>query len=45
MTVKTPPPPALPEELDLFLKQLTTELITQVAPSPAATGAGRERIQ
>jgi 23S rRNA pseudouridine1911/1915/1917 synthase len=35
----------LPEELELFLKQLTTELITQPTPLPAATGAGRERIQ
>jgi 23S rRNA pseudouridine1911/1915/1917 synthase len=35
----------LPAELELFLKQLTTELITQPASPPAATGASRERIQ
>src|SRR6201995_3288726 len=35
----------LPEELELFLKQLTTEWTTQAPPSPAARGAGRERIQ
>ena len=35
----------LPEELELFLKQLTTGWTTQAPPSPAARGAGRERIQ
>ena len=36
---------SLPGELELFLKQLTTELITQPASPPPATGAGRKRIQ
>jgi 23S rRNA pseudouridine1911/1915/1917 synthase len=35
----------LPGELELFLKQLTTELITQPASPPAAVRAGRKRIQ
>jgi hypothetical protein len=35
----------LPAELELFLKQLTSELITQLPSSAAAAGAGRERIQ
>ena len=35
----------LPMELELFLKQLTTELITQPDLPPAASGAGRKRIQ
>jgi 23S rRNA pseudouridine1911/1915/1917 synthase len=35
----------LPEELELFLKQLTTELITRQPPATAAARAGRERIQ
>jgi 23S rRNA pseudouridine1911/1915/1917 synthase len=35
----------LPDELEQFLKQLTTELTTQRLPTPAAASAGRERIQ
>lgn len=35
----------LPEELELFLKGLSTESITQPAPTLAAHGTGRERIQ
>jgi 23S rRNA pseudouridine1911/1915/1917 synthase len=35
----------LPHELELFVKQLTTELITQPPDSPAKTGAVRKRIQ
>jgi 23S rRNA pseudouridine1911/1915/1917 synthase len=35
----------LPMELELFLKQLTTELITKPDLPPAASGAGRKRIQ
>jgi 23S rRNA pseudouridine1911/1915/1917 synthase len=35
----------LPGELELFLKQLTTELITEPASPSGAFGAGRKRIQ
>jgi 23S rRNA pseudouridine1911/1915/1917 synthase len=35
----------LPEELELFLKQLTTGWTTQAPPSPVARGAGGKRIQ
>ena len=35
----------LPAELELFLKQLTTELTIQRPPAPAAASAGKERIQ
>jgi 23S rRNA pseudouridine1911/1915/1917 synthase len=35
----------LPDELEQFLKELTTELTTQRLPAPAAAFAGRERIQ
>ena len=35
----------LPEELELFLKQLTTGWTTQAPPSPEASGVGGERIQ
>jgi 23S rRNA pseudouridine1911/1915/1917 synthase len=35
----------LPEELELFLKQLTTGWITPALSSPAASEAGSERIQ
>lgn len=35
----------LPEELELFLRQLTTELIIQRPPAPAAASAGRKRLQ
>ena len=35
----------LPDELEQFLKQLTTELPTQHLPAPAAASAGGERIQ
>ncbi|HEY3989367.1 MAG TPA: RluA family pseudouridine synthase [Acidobacteriaceae bacterium] len=33
------------EELELFLRQLTAELITHPTPAPATARAGRERIQ
>jgi 23S rRNA pseudouridine1911/1915/1917 synthase len=35
----------LPVELKLFLQQLTTELITQHPPAPAAASVGKKRIQ
>jgi 23S rRNA pseudouridine1911/1915/1917 synthase len=35
----------LPDELEKFLKQLTTEWTTQRLSAPAAASAGRERIQ
>jgi 23S rRNA pseudouridine1911/1915/1917 synthase len=35
----------LPAELELFLKQLTTELIIQRPPAPAAASAGKKRLQ
>jgi 23S rRNA pseudouridine1911/1915/1917 synthase len=35
----------LPEELELFLRQLTAELTIQRPPAPAAASTGKERIQ
>jgi 23S rRNA pseudouridine1911/1915/1917 synthase len=35
----------LPAELELFLQKLSTELIRRPASAPAASAAGRERIQ
>ena len=39
MTVKTPPPPPLPDELDRLLRRLRLPYVRRAAPDKTATGS------